>query len=71
MEGVWSSEERYPGREISFSSLLGRGFISKLLLRVHNAKNGDHCPEPQEPSKQNDRNPLGKVFSSILFSMNL
>ena len=65
MEGVWSPEERYPGSEISFSYLAGQGFISGLLLIAHHAKNCDPCPGWQEPSEQNDRNPLGKVFSSI------
>lgn len=65
MEGVWSSEERYPGSEISFPYLTGQGFISRLLLIARNAKNCDRCPRLQEPSEQNDRNPLGRAFSFI------
>lgn len=63
--GVWSPEERYPGHEISFSYLTRQGFILRLLLIAHNAKNCDHGPGLQEPSQQNDRNPLGKFFASI------
>lgn len=65
MEGIWSPEERYPGNEISFSYLAGQGFILSLLLIAHNAQNSGHCPGLQERSEQNDRNTLGKVFSSI------
>lgn len=65
MEGVWSPEERYPGNAISFSYLTGQGFILRLLLIAHNAKDCDRCPGLQEPSEQNERNPLGKVFFSI------
>lgn len=65
MEGVWSPEERYIGNENSFSYLTGQGFILKLLLIAHSAKNCACHPGLQEPSEQNDRNPLGKVFFSI------
>lgn len=71
MEGVWSPEETYPGREISFSYLTGQGFISKFLLTVHNAKSCDHHPGLQEPSKQNTETHWVRSSPPSLFSMNL
>lgn len=72
MEGVWSPEERYPGNAISSSYLTGQGFILRLLLIAHNAKDCDYCsPGLQEPSEQNERNLLGKVFSNFIFNESL